>query len=93
LHELLESSDEEQDIVARRYREMTNRNVVRNYLANKGLTDKECDNKIKIAFGQKMSRSLCDSDYDNENVMPKQSLEKKEQLQAITNNQTRNTSS
>jgi hypothetical protein len=66
---------------------MTNRNVVRNYFADERLTDKECDNKIKRA------RSLRDSNDDKENAMPKQSLEKKEQLQAMTNNQTRNTSS
>jgi hypothetical protein len=41
------------------------------------MTDKECDDSIKIAFGQKMSRSLCDSDDDKENAMPKQALAKK----------------
>jgi hypothetical protein len=57
------------------------------------MTDKKCNKYIKPAFEAKklkaQSHSLSDSDDDKENSMPKQSLAKKEQLQAIANNPTR----
>jgi hypothetical protein len=55
---------------------MNNPNLVRNFFADESMTNKECDESIKIAFYQKMSRSLCDSDDDKEIAMPKQSLAK-----------------
>jgi hypothetical protein len=59
------------------------------------MTDKQCDKYIKLPFEKTLkaqSRSLSDSDDDKENSMPKQSLAKKEQLQAIANSPTRRSS-
>jgi hypothetical protein len=53
LYELLESSNEEDDKHAHKYREMTNRNLVRNFFADEKMTDKECDDCIQVAFDEK----------------------------------------